>query len=285
MSQPVIFDACTLINLLRVDDEDDEFLYKHITALNLHIAEKVHSEVRKNYKKIHLADNQVRYIDRCLVKLYNDLLSQKRIHKNEEIINDLTKPFFDNITEYGGKRYNKDNGELYSTALGLVLSRIEGDKVCFYTDDEPATKQFTPYFYYQQIGTIMDTVDLLLYLYWKNSDFEKQRLKNYLRDIFSDINQPLKTIVDKIQKIRDAFSNKELRNKNLVQAVNNLIGSYYNMDVTLMDMSIQTITKSYRQSPMATLLSSNVELLKLCPLASKISLVKSNLDKFDIYKL
>lgn len=284
MSQPVILDACTLINLLRIDDEDDEFLYKHITALNLHIAEKVHTEVKNKYKLNHLTENQVKYIDRCLVKLYNDLLSQKRIHKNEDIINRLTKPFFDNITEYCGKQYSKDNGELYSTALGLVISRTEGDKICFYTDDQRATKQFMPYFYYQQIGTIMDTADLLLYLYWKNSDFGKKRLQKYLSDIFSDINQPLKKIIDKIQGIRDAFSQKELRNKFLVQTVDSLINSYYNMDVTQMSKSIQTITDSYRHSQIATLLNSNNQLLKLCPLASKISVVKKKLDKFDIYK-
>ena len=57
------------------------------------------------------------------------------------------------------------NGELYSSALSLYLSRMEMEKVLFYTDDFPAKSDFRSCFECQQMGFIGDTVDLLVFLH------------------------------------------------------------------------------------------------------------------------
>lgn len=37
---PIVVDACTVINLLRIDDDDD-FLYKQLKTLDVHFAKEV----------------------------------------------------------------------------------------------------------------------------------------------------------------------------------------------------------------------------------------------------
>ena len=102
MSQPIVLDACTIINLLRIDDEEDEFLYKHIIAQNLHIAEKVHVEVRNNYSKNQLSQKQNNYISRCVVDLLNHLCQTGGYHRDDDIIKDLSKQLFVEISNYKG---------------------------------------------------------------------------------------------------------------------------------------------------------------------------------------
>lgn len=287
MSQPVILDACTIINLLRIDDEDDEFLYKHITALNLYIAEKVHNEVKNKYKKNPLLDNQEKYIDRCIAKLFYDLVTNKKFYKDADIVNEISSHLFDEIKSFGLKKYNKENGELYSTALGLIVSRTEGDRVCFYTDDKPATEYFIPYFYYQQIGTIMDTVDLLIYLYWTNSDFETKRLKNYLQGLYSDINYPLKLLVNEIVKIKNSFSASDYRDRSLLEYVNMIIDGYYQLDISRITIAADYLIKKKRGSKIANAIEKygykNLE--NNCPLIVKIKTVRDNMNKFNLYKI
>lgn len=284
MSHPVIIDACTIINLLRIDDENEEFLYNHIIGLNLHIAKKVHEEVKMNFNKNPLPENQQEYIDRCIVKLYNDLIPQKKIYTNEDIIKNITRKLFDELKKYGDKTYQKENGELYSTALGLIVSRSEDDKIWFYTDDKPATEYFMPYFCYQQIGTIMDTVDLLIYLYWTSSDFDKKRLEKYLQDLYSDINQPLKNMINEVERIKNNFSNNHI-NKGLQRNVSDLIDGYYELDIQKMANAIGAIKSSYTSSNVATVISKYGNLLINGPLILRINKTKKDLNKYEVFKL
>lgn len=284
MSHPVILDACTIINLLRIDDENEEFLYNHIIGLNLHVAKKVHEEVKTNFNKNPLSENQQEYIDRCIVRLYNDLIPQNKIYTNEDIIKNITRKLFEELKTYGDKSYQKENGELFSTALGLIVSRSEDDKIWFYTDDKPATEYFMPYFCYQQIGTIMDTVDLLIYLYWTSPDFDKKRLEKYLQDLYSDINQPLKRMINEVQKIKDSFSNNNINN-GLRRNVNDLIDSYYNLDIPKMENAIEAIKSSYTSSKVATVISKYGNLLINSPLIIRICKTKKDLNKYVVFKL
>ena len=47
--RPFILDACTLINIFRIDE--DEILYSHLQSYNIKIAEIVLDEVKKNIYK------------------------------------------------------------------------------------------------------------------------------------------------------------------------------------------------------------------------------------------
>lgn len=56
MKHPVILDVCTIINLLRIDGED-EFLFRTLKSLNLNIANIVYEEVNNNIRKNSLSKN------------------------------------------------------------------------------------------------------------------------------------------------------------------------------------------------------------------------------------
>ena len=100
------------------------------------------------------------------------------------MIKDLGHDYFVRISEV--LRYNKNlNGELCSSAYALYLSRINSEKVFFYTDDYPAKDYFTPFFNHNQIGHIKDSVDFLLLIYWLNDNFSKRELVNLLSKLYS----------------------------------------------------------------------------------------------------
>ena len=45
-TRPIIIDACTLINLIRIDEDD--MLYNYLLTFNIKIAECVYKEIKNN---------------------------------------------------------------------------------------------------------------------------------------------------------------------------------------------------------------------------------------------
>lgn len=169
MNNPVVLDACTIVNLARIDEND--FLEDQVKSLlHSNAAELVMNEVRAHY-------------------VPSDKTSTRQLHvapywggltKWDDEDDDI-KNHIDSLRSFLNYR-KKPNGELYSAALSLSLSRAEHEQVLFYTDDNPAKLEFTPYFDFQQIGYIGDSVDLLILLYWLSpkGKFSIDELKKYL---------------------------------------------------------------------------------------------------------
>ena len=61
MKLPIVLDTCTILNLLRID-EDDEFLYKKLIKLNINICQKFFEEANKNINTKHFSNSQKKYI-------------------------------------------------------------------------------------------------------------------------------------------------------------------------------------------------------------------------------
>jgi len=247
---PVVLDTCTIINLLRID-EDDEFLFKNLKNLNLNISDCVYNEVQKNVNKKPLTKEQKDYITQRLPSFAAHIISPDKKFKDDYLA-ELKK--FCN--------YTKENGELHSTLLSLHICRKEGSRLFFYTDDFPAKRQFAPYFSYQQIGIIGDSVDLLLFLYWSVLDFKEKRLNKYLQNLYSEYATPLKDFSNKITTNKDSWlksNSKDIKlkdnllkiergcydlnfailnegigffktNKDRYKTINNLIGKYPDID-------------------------------------------------------
>lgn len=182
-----VLDACTVINLIHIDEED--FLLKKVNSLQLYINEVVFEEIRNNvYSRIFNLE-----IDK-----YSNKVSLKETRKNIEIklsffrgkkndnaqlFKDVGKDFFERVG--GITEYKKYNGELCSTAYALYLSRIGENKVFFFTDDKPAKNSFSPFFQFQQIGHIKDSVDLLILLFWLDEKFSSSSLDKFLSELYS----------------------------------------------------------------------------------------------------
>lgn len=195
-----ILDACTVINLIHIDEDD--FLLKKLNKLDIHINEAVFNEIRCNVDKGIDSKNNDK---NSTSNLINHKLSFFRTMKkdNKEMLTDLGNDYFErikNITNYT----KKSNGELLSSAYALYLSRMNETKVFFYTDDFPAKEFFSSFFEYQQIGHIKDSVDLLVLLYWLDENFSKLQLDHYLSSLFS---QYAKDVVLLKKKLQDYYDN------------------------------------------------------------------------------
>ncbi|AFK04127.1 hypothetical protein Emtol_2994 [Emticicia oligotrophica DSM 17448] len=171
-----IFDACTVINLLHIDE--DEFLLKKISNLNFKICTKVFEEINKNifvkFKNIQPYPKD--RVDSISSKL---ICIREKIYTKEDYL-DLN----DSVLEV--LKYTKKNGEYYSILLGYYLNTFEKAHILFYTDDSPAKFFFTPHLSQNQIGYIQDSVDLLIFLYRQNQDFTSNHLKKYLSSLYSE---------------------------------------------------------------------------------------------------
>ncbi|KAA6336917.1 hypothetical protein EZS27_014959 [termite gut metagenome] len=218
MILPIVLDACTIINLLRID-EDDEFLLKNLKDLNLSISECVYNEVQKNANKNPLTKEQQDYITQQLPFFVTHIINPD---------DNLKKDYFDELKKFCN--CTKDNGELHSALLSLHLCRKEGARLFFYTDDFPAKRQLSPYFIYQQIGAIGDSVDLLLFLFWSVSEFNDKQLKKYLQNLYSEYAIPLKTFLDKIETNKDAWLKAKPRDKKLRENLQKIAIGYSKLD-------------------------------------------------------
>ena len=165
MKHTCILDACTIINLLHIDEKD--FLLQQIENLNIKISEEVINEVKKNF-----------------TKKYNGILLNEEINENLKNIETNINTFYIGKTVYNNEidttieiekikdflNYNKTNGELSSSYLAFYLSRKEKARLYFYTDDFVAKEEFQAFFDFQQIGQINDSVDFLCFLFWINEN-------------------------------------------------------------------------------------------------------------------
>ena len=77
---------------------------------------------------------------------------RKFIKSDEDVSKDFGNDFFRTVKRRSN--YEKENGEFYSVALSLYLSRLDSSHVIFYTDDKPAEEHFASFFRNQQIGKI-----------------------------------------------------------------------------------------------------------------------------------
>lgn len=217
-----VLDACTVINLIHIDQND--FVYKSLNRLQLYIAEKVFSEVKRNVRNKYFnysfesseeKYNVLKEIDMKVAKFRKFIYHDKRI-KNE--IGDQN--FFNDIQN--NTNYKKFNGEFYSTALSIFLSRYNEIKIIFHTDDYPARDYFSDYFLYQQIGHIEDTVDLILliYIYSDSEKFSKKTLMRLLSDLFQEYATSVKKFEKALEKFKNNIPERKLSQKHKLR--NNL---------------------------------------------------------------
>lgn len=218
MLNTIVLDACTIINLLRIDDLDG-FIMKKLNNYVLAIPEKVLQEVHLNSKKNKLNEEREDFIDRNTPFFHSYIVTNSDIKKQNEM--------WTYVVEAAG-HYHKENGELYSTVLCLIESRKEQTRSILYTDDYPAAKTFHTIFMNQQIGYISDTAHFLLYLFSNSTanDFEKSRLIHFLQNLLAEYNRDMNNIVE-LAKIQMATTNLHKKDKQLYIALDKIIEGFY----------------------------------------------------------
>ena len=272
METPIVIDACTLINLLRID-EDDDFLYKHLNSLHVHIAQTVYDEIKRNIlrNKINEAD------EKRINKLLPSLSKVFTLHYDNDIKEDVGDEYFEQLCSFAGHT-KKNNGELYSAILALTLSRTEESKVCFFTDDFPAKEEFREFFSIQQIGIIEDSIELLLMLHWSEKDFSMQKLKNVLKDLKAEYNRIQKSFVEEIKKI------KPYKNSKIKKIIGNIEYSFFEGDMDKYKNNLSCL-EGLNDKKIKDCLSEYPNMSKQPEIAEKIDLTLKTLKELEIYKL
>lgn len=274
MKLPIILDTCTLLNILRIDDED-EFLFKKLSSLKINICNCVYNEAYKNIiSKDGFDEQQKAYILKQMPQFARYIKSF-----NEDFVNQYS----DEIKRFCS--YTKDNGEFYSTLLSLYVCRDEDCRVFFYTDDFPAKCAFGNYFVFQQIGTVGDSVDLLLFLYWINVDFKLTQLYTYLRELYLSYAKPLSSLSKKINENKEIWVSKKIADKNFIYHIDILSNGIENLDFTkINEARVFFKTNKKKYSEINNLIEECSIIEAKSEIAKKIYNIKENYKNYKIYK-
>ncbi len=214
----MIFDACSIINLLIVDEDD--FILGRLRKLDIRICQKVYSEVKENIRSKYsddTFDSQLGELSKY-TNIYNDFIRESE--------NEITRCYEDNLLKCYS--YGKKNGEFYSVLCCSLLSRSKKVKVFFYTDDYKAKNDFAIFFAQHQIGYIEDTADFLLFLAANDNSFQKIDLVRFMDNLRSNYNSDFMKLLNAMRKHYDSLSPKDKKVKDLVF---DLIGALSKRDI------------------------------------------------------
>ena len=268
-------DACTLINIFRIDE--DEILCSHLQSYNIKIAEIVLDEVKNNIFKNGWTKEINDRIDKSLPYL---MLCVKH---TDEIVSNIKEENCDEIKEF--THHYKSDGEFYSLLLSLYLSRYEMTHINLYTDDKPATDQFSEYFIFQQLGLLGDSIDLILYMFCHSDSnkFSENSLKRFLENLKSEYNIRERQFVTCIEEYRSKISNSK-SNKDIIKALDGVIYNYHKGNYEKMYKAIEDLGRFQKKDLRHAIRKYHPEPSSLY-IIHKINMILSTMAKYKIFKI
>lgn len=231
-----ILDACTILNLLRIDD-DANFLLKQIKKLKLSLPETVVKESKLHCRSPFYSQEKNDQVEVAVNAGISQFLVQ-----DTEIKKDIGQEEYDRLLSF--VNHNKrENGELWSVALALIKSRMEGTDVCFYTDDYKAIDEFGVYYRHHSIGYLGDTLDFLTTIYWQTPDdkFHKGMYLTFLTNLKVEYNQQLKDICRKAEQLLNTLQVKGGKDKDLINHLGMIVDGYYRSDMGLLNTGVKLL--------------------------------------------
>ena len=214
-TRPIIIDACTLINLIRIDEDD--MLYNYLLTFNIKIAECVYKEIKNNILKNDSSKGMREKVNILLPRLLTFIETDDSIKAN---IGHSECTQIKNLT-----RHIKEDGEYYSLLLSLYQSRYFEPPINLYTDDKRAMQQFEEYFKLQQLGVSGDTIDLILFLYWHSNRISEMNLHRFLSNLRFEYCKEERIFIQEIERFRAAITNNR-KNSSIIRVLNSIIMSY-----------------------------------------------------------
>ena len=159
------------------------------------------------------------------------------------------------------------------------MSRAEDSSIFFVTDDYPAKKQFLNFFSLEQIGQLLDSVDLLLILHWNKSPFIVNELKKKLEDLRAEYNASLRDFISQLEEVKKSSKIKPSDKKIIV----NLIDSFW-ADGNQLSTHIKSLEGS-RDKKIKKCLLEYPNLLNTPEQVKKINHTLKELNTMTIYKI
>ncbi len=212
----VVIDACSTLYLLQTVLEEKYIDYLERLFEQIHLPPKVFEEIKAN-KDANLSS----WTDK--ERLDNIIHRKLRKFINNDNIDECC-----NLLKHKSG-YQKRNGEFFSTALSLYLSRMGGDEfndkvleVCLITDDGGAEEDFLNFFKLNQIGQIIDSIDAVTLFYLK-SYITKKELLDYCIALKGLFGHEMNTLIAEIKQLQ-ARENKAI----FQQVLTRMLEAIYN---------------------------------------------------------
>lgn len=238
MKPIVVLDACTILNLLRIDDETD-FLLKQLKAWTLCLPQTVFNETKLHVRSDFYTPEKN---DHILVVINTEFDHRKTL--DADIKNDLDEEF-DRLLTFS-VHDKRENGELYCVALALFKSRWEEDTVTIFTDDYKAAEEFKAFYRYHCIGDIGDTLDLLTLLYWTTPEatFQRTAYYSFLENLKAEYCHQLKDVADSVEAYLEKQKKGHCNDRNLLENLGKIVAGYKKSDMTQMESGIRFFQES-----------------------------------------
>lgn len=235
MKPLVVLDACTILNLLRIDDEDSDLLLKLIKNWRVCLPEQVFNET-----KLHVWSNLYtkEKNDHILIVINREFDHRKTL--DSVIKQDLGEEDFERVIKLSGHN-KRENGELFCVALALVKSREEDELVSIYTDDYKAIEEFRELYSYYRIGELGDTLDLLTLLYWSTPEtvFQYSLYHSFLENLRAEYNRHLNDVAKSAEGYLEQKKKSKCKDRDLLENLGKIVAGYKRPDVDQMDAGVR----------------------------------------------
>lgn len=279
MAPLVVLDACTILNLLRIDDEDSDFLLKLIMNWRVCLPETVFKESKLHVRSDFYTKEKNDHIQIVVNREFDYRKTMDSIIKK-----DLDDDF-ERIIQFSGHN-KRENGELYCVALALVKSREEEELVSIYTDDYKAIEEFQELCHYHRIGEWGDTLDLLTLLYWLTPEtvFQNSLYYSFLENLRAEYNHQLKDVADAIDGYLEQKKKSRCSDRDLLVNLNKIVVGYRRSDVAQMDEGVRFFQDGNKYKDVKKMVE-NVDVKNVNRQTQRITERLRKLKEYPIFKL
>lgn len=200
----LVLDACTIANILNVFQDS---IYVRMLTQDfdrVYVPHKVYEELNAHMKDYVQFYNNIGELQ----QLYSDAAIETFIHP--EGYSKECRGFINRFAAQKHLSFKENTGEFHSSALSLELSRKEkglhAPKIIFATDDAKAEEAYNILFRSNQVGLIIDSIDLIHLMYIKNT-IDKADVQKFLEGIFGVYNRNLNGLIRKLEELRAVSPN------------------------------------------------------------------------------
>lgn len=280
MQPLVVLDACTILNLLRIDDEDSDFLLKLIKNWRVCLPETVFKEsILHVWSDFYAKEKN----DHVRIVINRDFDHRKTF---DSVIKKDLDDEFERIVKFSGHKDKRENGELFCVALALVKSREEEELVTIYTDDYKAIEEYRELCRYHRIGELGDTLDMLTLLYWLTPEqvFQYSLYYSFLENLRAEYNHQLNAMAEAIADFLEKKKKSRCNDRVLMENLHKIVTGYRRSDIDQMDDGVRFFQDGNKYKEVRKMVE-NVDVKNVNRQMKRITDHFRRLKEYPMYKL
>ncbi len=192
-----VLDACCIIHLLLIDEQDR--LWNRLRqTMNYRVSDVVIREVQGNYRSIKELSENEGEVQQKINHLWGHCIQAVEVAKSYNP--DLVQEVSDHLA------YHKKNGEFFSSVISYHLAGKEKTKIFFHTDDIAARDCFSPFFQSHQIGAIEDTVDLIILMHRQDPSLIKRDALRFINNLLTHYRQQVVHLLGRLRHLQSEIN-------------------------------------------------------------------------------